>query len=223
MKNRRLLMLFATMALSLFVFNVRAQSNPDELPKFEVGAHFTSLTKPSFGSGDTAPGFGGRFTYNINETFALEGVGNFFPGVCNGCGVVGDNSGTIVQGLGGVKIGKRFQKWGIFGKARAGVVSFSQGDGRFVITNPVSPFGFDFERNRTNNFANDFGGIVEFYPTKRLVTRFEAGDTVIHYGQRSTNFISFDPVTGAPSLIPFTISPETRHNFQFSAGIGWRF
>ena len=26
-----------------------------------------------------------------------------------------------------------------------------------------------------------------------------------------------------PTLIPFTTRSETRHNFQFSAGVGWRF
>lgn len=220
MKNKTLLPLLATIALFFFVNNVSAQSNADELPKFEVGAHFTSITKPSFDNGDTEPGFGGRFTYNINKTFALEAVGNFFPHKCRVCG---DNSGNIVQGLGGVKIGKRFEKWGIFGKARVGVVSFSQGDSKWVVTNPASTFPFEFERKRTNNFAADLGGVLEFYPTKRLVTRFEAGDTLIHYGERTTNFIGFDPVTGAPSLIPFTLGSETRHNFQFVAGIGWRF
>jgi hypothetical protein len=223
MKHKTLLLLFATIILSFLVSSVRAQSGPDELPKFEIGAHFTSLTKPGFGGGDTEPGFGGRFTYNINEMFALEAVGNFFPGKCRGCGRLGDNSGNIVQGLGGVKIGKRFQKWGVFGKGRAGLVSFSDGDGKWVINNPASTFPFEFQMNRTNNFAADIGGIVEFYPTKRLVTRFEAGDTLIHYRERTTNFISFDPVTGAPSLIPFTLRSETRHNFQFVAGIGWRF
>jgi hypothetical protein len=218
--SKTLLLLFATIALSLFVITVAAQSNADELPKFELGAHFTSITKPSFTNGDTEPGFGGRFTYNINETFALEAVGNFFPHSCRGCG---DNSGNITQGFGGVKIGKRLEKWGIFGKARAGVVSFSQGDGKWVITNPASTFPFDFQVRRSNNFAGGVGGIIEFYPTKRLVTRFEAGDTLIHYRERQTNFISFDPVTGAPLLIPFTLRSETRHNFQFSAGVGWRF
>ena len=60
MKNKTLLPLFATIALSLFVTDVRAQSNVDELPKFEVGVHFTSVTKPSFDNGDTEPGFWGR-------------------------------------------------------------------------------------------------------------------------------------------------------------------
>ena len=223
MKSKTLLPLFATIAISLFITNVTAQSNADELPRFEVGAHFTSLTKPSFSNGDTEPGFGGRFTYNINETFALEAVGNFFPHKCLACGRLGDNGGNIVQGLGGVKIGKRFEKWGIFGKARSGVVSFSQADGKWVLTNPTSTFPFDFQFSRTNNFAADIGGIIEFYPTKRLVTRFEAGDTLIHYRERQTNFLNFDPVTFAPSLIPFTLRSQTRHNFQFVAGIGWRF
>ena len=209
-----------TVVLFLFVTNVRTQSKSDELPKFEIGAQFTSITKPSFDNGRTEPGFGGRFTYNINEMFALEAVGNFFPHSCRGCG---DNSGNIVQGLGGVKIGKRFESWGIFGKARAGVVSFSQGDGNWVANNSGSTFPFDFQVNRASNFAADLGGIVEFYPTKRLVTRFEAGDTLIHYRGRTTNFITFDPVTGIPSLFSFTSRSETRHNFQFVAGIGWRF
>ena len=223
MTNKTILLLFAALVLSFPVSNAKGQSIAAELPKFEIGPHFTSITKPGFSGGETEPGFGGRFTYNINETFALEGVGNFFPRACRGCGRLGDNSGNILQALGGVKIGKRFEKWGIFGKGRAGVVSFSQGHGEWVVTNPGSTFPFDFRLNRTNNFAGDIGGIIEFYPSRRLVTRFEAGDTMIHYKERQTNFIVFDPITSAPSLVPFRISSETRHNFQFVAGIGWRF
>src|SRR5688500_20173567 len=88
--------------------------------------------------------------------------------------------------------------------------------------NPLSTIPFDFQISRTNNFAADIRGIIEFYPTKRLVTRFEAGDTLIHYRERQTNFLTIDPVTGAPSLIPFTLGSDTRHNLQFSAGIGCR-
>ncbi len=72
------------------------------------------------------------------------------------------------------------------------------------------------------HFSADLGAVLEFYPTKRLVTRFEAGDTLIHYGSRQTNLPSID---GAGNLIfiPFSTDSETRHNFQFSAGVGWRF
>lgn len=220
--KRFLTLLVGPLCLSFFVMSAKAQS--DEPPKFELGVHFTSITKPSFGNGDTEPGFGGRFTYNINGTFALEAVGNFFPRLCRGCGPnLGDNSGNIAQGLVGVKAGKRFEKWGIFGKARPGVVSFSQGDRRFVATGTGLSFPFEFQQKRLTNFAVDVGGILEFYVTRRLVTRFEAGDTLIHYRERQTNFLAFDPITGGTTLIPFTFRSETRHNFQFVAGVGWRF
>ena len=46
-----------------------------------------------------------------------------------------------------------------------------------------------------------------------------SGDTMIRYGQRQTNFIGLDSV-GNLTLVPFTLRAETRHNFQFSAGVG---
>ena len=221
MKRKLLALLVSSLCLPYFLSDAKAQSD-DELPKFEVGAHFTSITKPSFGAGETEPGFGARFTFNFNRVVALEAVGNFFPHVCRSCGPnLGDNSGNIAQGFVGVKAGKRFEQWGIFAKARPGVVSFSQGDRSFINTGSGSSFPFEFQRNRLTNFAVDLGGILEFYPTKRLVTRFEAGDTLIHYRERRINFLGFDS-TGS-ILIPFTVPSETRHNFQFTAGVGWRF
>lgn len=68
----------------------------------------------------------------------------------------------------------------------------------------------------------DLGACWNFYPSKRIVTRFDAGDTMIRYGQRQTNFIGLDSV-GNLTLVPFTPRAETRHNFQLSAGVGFRF
>ena len=222
MKIRILLAsILSLLCFSTGLWEARAQS--DEVPRFELGIHFTSITKPDSNNGATEPGLGGRFTLNLNRSVALEAVGNFFPHSCRFCGggnVAGDNSGNITQGFFGVKAGKRFQKWGIFGKARPGVTSFSRGDSRFELSGPN---GFFLAQSRRTNFAVDLGGVLEFYPSKRIVTRFEAGDTLIHYGSRQTNFLSFDPTTGAPVLIPFTTRSETRHNFQFAAGVGWRF
>lgn len=222
MKMRKLLAIVVTLLCLSFV-SLKANAQSDEVPKVELGVQFTSITKPDNNNGATEPGLGGRFTFNLNRSVALEAVGNFFPHSCRFCGgnVFGDNSGNITQGLFGVKAGKRFQKWGIFGKARPGVVSFSEGDSRFGL----SDTGDDFflVTSRRTHFAVDLGGVLEFYPSKRIVTRFEAGDTLIHYGQRQTNFLSFDPTTFAPVLIPLTTRSETRHNFQFSAGVGWRF
>lgn len=215
--------LFALLCLTCGGLEAKAQA--DDVPKYEVGIHFTSITKPDFSNGATEPGFGGRFTYNINSSVAIEAVGNFFPHSCRFCG---DNSGNISQGLAGVKAGKRFEKWGIFGKARPGIVSFSKGDGDYFLAGSgplVSsslPPPFEFRQKRLNTAALDLGGVLEFYPTRKIVTRFEAGDTLIHYGERQFNVPSFDG-TGTFSLIPITTRSETRHNFQFSAGVGFRF
>ena len=213
--------------LLLMVFSSPvAKAQSEEVPKFELAAQFTSITKPDFNNGATEPVFGGTFTFNLNRSVALEAVGNFFPHSCRFCGrgpVAGDNSGNISQGLFGVKAGKRFDKWGIFAKGRPGVVSFSEGDSKYVNTGAGGPFPFALQQKRLTNFALDAGGVLEFYPSKRLVTRFEAGDTMIHYRERQSNFLTFDPTTGAGSLVPFTTRSEVRHNFQFSAGVGWRF
>jgi len=221
--NKLLAAVVSPLCLSFCLLEAQAQS--DEVPKIELGVQFTSITKPDFNNGSTEPGLGGWFTFNLNRSVALEAVGNFFPHKCRFCGRGGggDNSGNITQGLFGVKAGKRFEKWGIFGKVRPGVVSFSEGDNQYVATGSGPAFPFEFRRNRSTNFAVDLGGVLEFYPSRRIVTRFEAGDTLIHYRRRQNNFLIFDPFTGAPALLPFTIPAQTRHNFQFAAGVGWRF
>jgi hypothetical protein len=70
--------------------------------------------------------------------------------------------------------------------------------------------------------AFDVGGVVEFYPSKRIVTRFDVGDTIIRYGDTTVTSIQ-GPIDGPFTLVPITIGGETRHNFQFSAGVGFRF
>lgn len=195
-----------------------------DVQKIEVGVQFTTITKPDFNGGSTEPGVGARFTFNFNRSVAVEAVGNFFPHSCQFCGGnLGDNSGIIEQGLFGIKAGKRFEKWGIFAKARPGVIRFGQGQTIYTITGTGTSATVNVRRIGQSNFAADLGGVLEFYPTKHIVTRFDFGDTLIHYGSRQMNFLSFDPVTGSPALFPFTTRSETRHNFQFAAGVGWRF
>jgi hypothetical protein len=136
-----------------------------------VAAEFTSITKPSFDNGDTEPGFGGRFTFNLNRSFAVEGVGYFFPHKCRFGFCTSDNGGNLTEGLFGLKAGKRFEKWGIFAKGRPGLASFSQGNSGYIQTGQVGVFPFVFEHTRATHFAFDAGGVIEFYPSKRIVTR----------------------------------------------------
>ncbi len=211
-------------------------SNTDEhAPRYEVGVQFSSLVfnppRPVFGfpvifSGDPnvnpEAGFGGRFTFNLNDHIGLEAQGDFYPRKSFADNTTG---GYPSQMQFGAKIGKRFDKFGVFGKARPGFVSFSQVTqlvGTQVITfNPLPALTQSFTigtfaDKRKTYFSTDIGGVLEFYPSRRLMARFDAGDTIIRYGQRQTQGFSL-----SQNIIQ--IAPETKHNLQISAGIGFRF
>ena len=113
-----------TAVISVFLLHSAAFSQSQDLPKFELAGEFTTLERSDFGSGRTEPGLGGRFTYNLNRTFSLEAAGYFFPKECFRC----VNQGRVIQAVGGLKAGKRFESGGIFGKVRPGIVSFSDGE-----------------------------------------------------------------------------------------------
>jgi hypothetical protein len=215
----RILITAAT--IIFFTITCRAQSQPQELPKFEVAAEFTTLERDEFSGARTDPGFGGRFTLNLNRVVSFETAGYFFPKQCRTC----RNAGRVTEVLGGVKIGKRFEKWGIFVKGRPGVVSFSEGDSNIIpMAPPADPtFPFQFVINRSTNFATDVGGVIEFYPSKRIVTRFDAGDTIIHFNKTTRNVIQFTPSSNSFVILPLNVPSRTTHSFQFMASVGFRF
>ena len=209
---------FSLLAISFLLLthsNSLAQSQ--DLPKFEAAVEFSSLARNSFES-KNEPGVGARFTFNLNRSVAFEAAGYFYPDKCFSC----RNGGNMSQFVAGAKVGKRFEKWGVFAKARPGVVSFSRGEFNLV---PIvtGPLPFEVEINRVNSFAVDLGGVLEFYPTKKIVTRFDAGDTIIHFGRRTINGVAFNPFTQDVTFIPITQPARTTHNFQFTAGVGFRF
>lgn len=189
--------------------------------KFEVGAQFTSLRLrawaetqlPSLGFDGIVveSGFGGRLTYNFTRSIAVEVQTDFYPqellDFANGRA-----GGRLLQVQAGPKIGKRFEKFGVFGKVRPGAVSFSQ----TIEWKFARPFDRTFEIKRRTYFSLDLGGVLEFYPTPRIVTRFDGGDTIIHYGPTQVPFFS--------TRMPIIDMPAKRkHQFQFSSGVGWRF
>jgi hypothetical protein len=205
-------------------FTAKAQDNGSvAVRKFELAADFTINR---FRVADNLVGLGGRLTYNLNSHFALEGAGYLFPQECRGCG---SHAGQTVQGFFGVKIGKRFNKWGIFGKARPGVMSSSKGQFDLAVSIPTtSPPSLNFpfvsvREKRLTTFAMDVGGVLEFYPTKRIVTRLDFGSTIIHYGPSTINFPVFDQVSGSFTSQQSTIPAQNHGTLQFMAGVGFRF
>lgn len=210
------------------------QSNPgtrnhQKTPKYEAGIQFTSMSfNPArapcpeicFTSDDngpiTEPGFGGRFGYNLNDYLALEAEGNFFPRQQT----VPRGGGRLLQGQFGAKIGKRWERLGIFGKARPGLLSFSKvtqlvGTQQGFFGSIPIEFGI-FRVKRKSYFSMDVGGVIEFYMSRRLMTRIDVGDTIVNYSEAAVGgFLASRPIVRRP--------PETHHNFQFTAGVGFRF
>ncbi|HXS01448.1 MAG TPA: hypothetical protein VN724_12815 [Pyrinomonadaceae bacterium] len=186
-----------------------AQSTTD---KIEIAVQTTSLTLvnpdlPTFDS--THAGIGGRFTFNFNRSIAAEAELNFFPQKANF-----NDAGSTVQAQFGVKAGRRFEKFGIFGKVRPGFLSID----KYTFTPPQGTQGsgaiFPIERRAL--FTIDAGGVLELYPSKRMVVRFEAGDTVIRHPALFVQVSATDP-----TLVQVRES-KFNHNFQFTAGVGFR-
>ena len=165
-------------------------------PPFEVGLQFISLRLHALGEG--AGGVGGRFTYNRFEHLAFEAELNHFPE--NPSGDFGETEAFF-----GVKAGTRFDQFGLFAKARPGVIHFGGGSAAERLS-------------QKTQFACDLGGVFEYYPSPRWLVRADFGDTIIPFG--NTTFLS--PL-GGTSAGPNVVRLGTTHNFQGSVGFAIRF
>ena len=229
MKNASLSSIIAVLTVLLFM-SVGAAAQ-ESVRRFEIGGQFSLLSRkkptPVFSSPTIVPddfdhetraGFGGRFSYNLTDYLAVEAEGNFFPE--SDLSDLSGPDGHIYQGQFGVKAGKRFSKVGVFAKFRPGFVGFSrvsQLTGTRTITFGNQQFTIgDFRIGKESFFSTDVGGVLEIYLSDRILTRFDIGDTIIRYGTFRRQGIS---LSGAILVRP----AETRHNLQFSAGIGFRF
>ena len=199
-------------------------------PRFEVGAQFTSMSMapvtrlnpcPDCLSSDvfhTEPGLGGRFTLNFNKTYALEAEGNFF--VREQPTRLPNPTGFMFQGQFGPKIGKRFEKWGVFGKFRPGFVGFTKVN-ELVRTFPQIRAGIptiagEWRVGKVAYPSLDVGGVVEFYISRRWMARFDIGDTIIRYGEVST-----DSLSARVAILRRGV--EYQHNLQVTSGFAFRF
>jgi hypothetical protein len=198
----RKMFLFVLAAAALLLMapaqNAQAQS---ETPKVEIGTHYTLLRLRDFDTTDN--GVGTRVTFNLADSFGIEGEVNFFPERRDNLAFFSplylDSRRT--QALFGVKYGMRSQKAGIFGKLRPGFVHF--GEGRL---NPgiVSP-GLQPTASATE-FALDIGGVFELYPSRPVAFRFDVGDTIIRFSGGG-----------------LARREGTSHNLQIAVGVAFRF
>ena len=215
-----------------------AVNRQETTPRYEVGAQFTTLNVDSpspVPQGSiiffddrihTEPGFGGRFTFNLTDNIGLEAEMNFYTRDLAGGSLTSlpNPSGHMFQGQFGAKVGKRFERWGVFGKARPGFVGFTKVS-ELVSTQMFNvPFANQIIPVTVGEFrvakalypSIDIGGVVEFYISRRWMARFDIGDTIIRYGEVSAQgFTLSNQIATRP--------PETHHNLQITSGIGFRF
>ena len=180
--------------------------------KLEFGPLFSSMILAREATSDgvrTEPGVGGYASWRFYKVFYLDGDVLYFPRDTSSSGP--HDGGQIFQGLLGIKGGIRRNRFGIFGKARPGVNSYS----RALASISDQPDGsISYGYTRSTNLVLDLGGIVEFYPGERSTLRFEAGDTHIYWGTRSFN---------ENGVMVSSDGGKLRHSIQFMFGYGWRF
>jgi len=209
-----------------------------ELKRFEVGVHGTIMFQSDFEAADVVyhragfdyavindrryeSGFGGRFTYNINRNLAVEAEVNYTPGTrtLSELFMAGESTnvpfsgGEKTQLLFGAKYGFRSKRFGVFAKARPGLIHFRAFPyvvDKFIVYQNGQPYDMlVLSSEKPATFFNmDVGGVFEYYPSKRTLIRFDIGDTIIHYNAQP----------------PRDVNPTfTRHNLQMNLGFGFRF
>ncbi len=180
----------------------------DPVQHWELGTQYTYVSLPVLTSGcpttcrEGFSGTGTTFVYNFNRGFAFDSAMNFLPGQ--------HGSGSMMQGLFGVRLGQQFDHVGVFGKVRPG----------FIYYNNALPGGGDPNPTSLTRFAWDFGGIVEVYPHResRSVIRFDVGTTLVRY-LTDRNDDRFTQIGGVISNQYYV----NQGNFQFSTGYTYRF
>lgn len=183
----------------------QAQSNT---PRFEIGGQFSAIRADNapgstfgIGTGDVRSdlGGGGRFSINLNRHIALESEVNFFrEKVTFNSPTRLTFEATKIEGLFGAKGGIRRNRVGLFGKLRPGFMHFKRDSNC-----PGCDIKGNFE------LALDAGGVLEFYPSRRFVVRFDAGDTMIFLEEKRH--------------VQVFQSATTLHRFQYSVGAAFRF
>jgi hypothetical protein len=237
--TRRFFFRAALFALaSLLLAGGEALAQGEYATRYELGLQFSLLARhnpetrlsPFSEQRENDHGFGGRFTFNVTNNIAFEAEVNSFPRELRDLHMP---AGRFLQGQFGVKTGKRFHRFGLFGKLRPGFVRFTKVS-RFTGSHEVVVFDTltlqlvrfqvpEFDIHDATYSSVDVGGVIEFYPSRRIVTRLDLGDTIIRYGVFREEAFFDCPISSSCHAVVSERPPETRHSLQFSAGVAYRF
>jgi hypothetical protein len=207
-------------ALVFFLCLIAPRTHAQEVPRVEVGLHVTALNLGDFrlqipDLSRSQRGAGGRVTVNLNDTVGLEAEYNIFP---NDFRITVPQLNQLVtrrltrdrvdQFLFGFKAGVRSERWGIFAKIRPGFVRSNLRD---ETINPNPSLNTLFRSS--TGLGLDFGGVLEYYPSRHTMLRLDVSDMIIRYETKA--------VTGTSTTVP--TGKFTHHNLQLGVGVGLRF
>lgn len=187
-----------------------AQEGP---PRFEIGPVFQFTHQPDVEEVNIVQ-FGGHFDWNCGRHLGFEAEITHSPFVTvNGGSYSG---GHLTEGLFGVKYGTRWDRMGMFFKARPGFLDYSSVSDGFTGAPPqLTPLS-----TRIVIPALNLGGSIEFYLSHHWMISADGGLTVGWYPQRTVPLGS--PVSGSPAPTD-TIRHNTTSSFQYSTVISYRF
>ena len=177
--------------------------------RWEIGGQVTQMTSTdalAVGvSFERTPALGAFASYRLSPAVYADAALNAF--VRPAPERTPFDGGYLLQGLGGVKLGVRKDRYGIFVKTRAGVNSHS---GAFASFDASSR---SVTIRRTNAVAIDLGGVFERYIGRSLLVRFDGGDIVSVFRATTIN------EDGVRVPVP---APSAAHNLQMTVGVGWK-
>jgi len=196
----RVAMLSTLVSLAAGVPAAAAQTSDGRV---SVAAHVTWLHLHDLDA--TSVGIGGRVTVDVTRWLGLDADLSVYPNDDFSLG----NFGLIyrrrrIDGFAGVLAGVRRDRVGAFAKVRPGFTHLT--DRGIDCGGDVCAFVLIAPPNYGTEFALDWGGVVEFYPSARTVARVDAGDVMIWHRAYTP------PCTNC-----------TTHNFSTKIGFGVKF
>jgi hypothetical protein len=124
------------------------------------------------------------------------------------------DGGHLVEAAVSLKAGVRAHRIGVFAKGGPGFSSYSQVMRSADDTGPGNPI-FTFSRGTYPTF--DWGGVIEYYPSQRVVVRVDLSS--VHTFYRSVVFITDgDAIPLGSSDFPYVAD-----SLHVMFGMGWRF
>jgi hypothetical protein len=195
--------LLALLFSALIVPAARAQ---EEYSRLELSGQLSLIRLlDSSGNAQSHLGFGGRLDINLTRRLAFESQIDFFPPPASP--FLQSQGGRALQAMFGIR-GKVIQsrRFAVYGLLRPGLIHFE----KIRIFSP-SPPSF-FTTRPATYFLINLGGGIEFYPSPRLIARFEISGNPY----RIPNFTAHSPAG-------FVSAPgEITDTFRFSVGLGYR-